>query len=369
MELTAPRRVVSKNWIIRNKWQVLIGVIVVGSVIYAYATNAVVTTAVLASTIRQSTPLILGALCGLVGERSGVVNIGIEGQMLLAAFVAFLANVYLGEFARTSIVESNNALAVMLTSSLGERGVFVLVLIAATLMGALTGAIIGALLAFMAVTLKMDQIIGGTVINILAVGLTGYFYVTGLTTQGKFQPIPLGPLADIPLIGPVLFRNPPITYLAIILVFVVHYVLFYTRWGLRTRAVGEHPSAADTVGVNVYKIRYINVILGGALAGLAGAFLTLEGVGTFERLMTNGRGFLALAIMIFGKWTPLGAWGAALLFGFTYAMQTQLQFWGVNLPPQFIGSLPYILTIIVLAGFVGRSRAPAASGVPYEKEG
>jgi ABC-type uncharacterized transport system permease subunit len=126
----------------------------------------------------------------------------------------------------------------------------------------------------------------------------------------------------------VLFRNPPITYLAIILVFVLHYVLFYTRWGLRTRAVGEHPSAADTVGINVYKIRYVNVILGGALAGLAGAFLTLEGVGTFERLMTNGRGFLALAIMIFGKWTPLGAWGAALLFGFTYAMQTQLQFMG-----------------------------------------
>jgi len=339
MELTAPRRVASSNWLIKNKWLVLIGVIVAGSVIYAYTVNDVVTTAVLASTIRQSTPLILGALCGLLGERSGVVNIGIEGQMLLAAFVAFLANVYTGN------------------------------LILSTFIGALTGAAMGALLAFMAVTLKMDQIIGGTVINILAVGLTGYFYVTGLTTEGKFQPIPLGPLANIPLIGPVLFRNPPITYLAIILVFVVHYVLFYTRWGLRTRAVGEHPSAADTVGVNVYRIRYINVILGGAIAGLAGAFLTLEGVGSFERLMTNGRGFLALAIMIFGKWTPLGAWGAALLFGFTYAMQTQLQFWGVNLPPQFIGSLPYILTILVLAGFVGRSRAPAASGVPYEKEG
>ncbi len=339
MELTAPRRAASSNWLIKNKWLTLIGVIVAGSIIYAYTVNDVVTTAVLASTIRQSTPLILGALCGLLGERSGVVNIGIEGQMLMAAFVAFLANVYTGN------------------------------LILATLIGALTGAVMGALLAFMAVTLKMDQIIGGTVINILAVGLTGYFYVTGLTTEGKFLPIPLGPLANIPLIGPVLFRNPPITYLAIILVFVVHYVLFYTRWGLRTRAVGEHPSAADTVGINVYKIRYINVILGGAIAGLAGAFLTLEGVGSFERLMTNGRGFLALAIMIFGKWTPLGAWGAALLFGFTYAMQTQLQFWGVNLPPQFIGSLPYILTILVLAGFVGRSRAPAASGIPYEKEG
>lgn len=339
MEMTAPRQAASTNWFIKNKWLVLIGAIIVGSVLYAYATNSVVTTAVLASTIRQSTPLILGALCGLIGERSGVVNIGIEGQMLMAAFAAFLANVYIGN------------------------------LFLATIIGALAGALMGLLLAWMAVTLKMDQIIGGTVLNILAIGITGYFYIPGLTTQGKLSPLPLGPLADIPLLGPVFFRNGPITYLAIILVFVLHYVLFYTRWGLRTRAVGEHPSAADTVGVNVYKIRYINVILGGALAGLAGTFLTLEGVGTFERGMTNGRGFLALAIMIMGKWTPLGSWGAALLFGFTYAMQTQLQFWGVNLPPQFIGSMPYILTILVLAGFVGRSRAPAASGVPYEKEG
>ena len=339
MELTASRPIEKSSWFVRNKWLVLIGLIVAGSIIFAYATNKVVTTAVLASTLRQSTPLILGALCGLIGERSGVINIGIEGQMLLAAFVAFLANVYLGN------------------------------LVLAALIGALAGALMGAFLAFMAVTLKMDQIIGGTVLNILAVGLTGYFYVPGLTTQGKFLPIELGPLVKIPLIGPVLFNNPPMTYLAIILVFVLHYVLFYTRWGLRTRAVGEHPSAADTVGVNVYRVRYYNVILGGALAGLAGAFLTLEGVGTFERLMTNGRGFLALAIMIFGKWTPFGSWGAALLFGFTYAMQTQLQFWGVDLPPQFIGSLPYILTILVLAGFVGRSRAPAASGIPYEKGG
>jgi simple sugar transport system permease protein len=362
MELTAPRQAEASKWVIRNKWLVLIGAIIVGSVIYAYAANDVVTTAVLASTLRHSTPLILGALCGLIGERSGVVNIGIEGQMLLAAFVAFLANVYIG----------NQWLLTLMGEPAGTQLSPVLTFISllpAILIGALTGAAVGGLLAFMAVALRMDQIIAGTVINILAVGATGYFYVTGLTTQGKLQPIPLGPLADIPLFGPIFFRNGPITYLAIILVFVMHYVLFYTRWGLRTRAVGEHPSAADTVGVNVYKIRYVNVILGGALAGLAGAFLTLESVGTFERLMTNGRGFLALAIMIFGKWTPLGAWGAALLFGFTYAMQTQLQFWGVNLPPQFIGSMPYILTILVLAGFVGRSRAPAASGVPYVKEG
>jgi simple sugar transport system permease protein len=176
-------------------------------------------------------------------------------------------------------------------------------------------------------------------------------------------------LENIPLIGPVLFNNPPITYLTIILVFVVHYVLFYTRWGLRTRAVGEHPRAADTLGVNVYKMRYWNVIIGGGIAGLAGAFLTLEAVGSFERAMTNGRGFVALACMIFGKWTPLGSWGAALLFGFATAMQTQIQFGGqINIPHQFIGMLPYLLTIIVLAGFGGRARPPAADGVPYQKE-
>lgn len=304
-----------------------------------YVTNPRVTTAVMASSVRQATPLVLGALCGLLGERSAVINIGIEGQMLMAAFISFLANVFVGN------------------------------LFIAVLAGLLTGALLGLLLAFMSVTLKVDQIIGGTVINILAIGLTGYFYTAGLTTKGKLQPIQLGPLADIPLIGPVLFDNPPITYATIILVFVVHYVLFHTRWGLRTRAVGEHPRAADTVGINVYLVRYANVVLGGAIAGLAGAFLTLEAVGSFERLMTNGRGFVALAVMIFGKWTPLGAWGAALLFGLASAIQTQLQFGGeINIPHQFIGMLPYLLTIIVLAGFVGRARPPAADGVPYEKE-
>jgi simple sugar transport system permease protein len=268
-----------------------------------------------------------------------VINIGIEGQMLLAAFVGFLANVYTGN------------------------------LFVAVLAGVLTGAVLGALLAFMSVTLKIDQIIGGTVINILALGLTGYFYTAGLTTKGKLLPIPLGPLAKIPLIGPVLFNNPPITYATIVLVFLVHYVLFHTRWGLRTRAVGEHPRAADTVGINVYMVRYVNVTIGGAIAGLAGAFLTLEAVGSFERAMTNGRGFVALAVMIFGKWTPIGSWGAALLFGLASAVQTQLQFAGeVNIPHQFIGMLPYLLTIIVLAGFGGRARPPAADGVPYEKE-
>lgn len=317
---------------------IFITLTIIGITIWQYVVDAPVTEAVLASTIRQSTPLVLGALCGLLGERSAVINIGIEGQMLLGAFIGFLANVWTGN------------------------------LLFAVFAAILAGALMGLLLAYMSVTLKMDQIIGGTVINILALGLTGYFYQVGLTTKGKLLPISLGPLADIPIIGPALFNNPPITYATFILVFVVHYVLFYTKWGLRTRAVGEHPRAADTLGVNVFKVRYVNVIVGGAIAGLAGGFLTLEAVGSFERAMTNGRGFVALAVMLFGKYTPLGAWGAALLFGFANAMQTQLQFAGINIPHQFIGMLPYILTIVVLSGFVGRTRVPAADGVPYEKE-
>jgi len=325
--------------IFRRWWvTILITLLIFIALVWGIITGPDVTTAVLASTLRHSTPLVLGALCGLLGERSGVINIGIEGQMLMSAFIGFIVNVYTGN------------------------------LFLAVIAGMFTGAVMGAMLAFMSVTLKIDQIIGGTVLNILAIGLTGYFYLAA-ETKGKIQPIPLGPLADIPIIGPVLFNNPPITYTTIILVFVVQYVLFYTKWGLRTRAVGEHPRAADTVGINVFTVRYVNVIMGGAIAGLAGAFLTLEAVGSFERLMTNGRGFIALAVMIFGKWTPLGAWGAALLFGFFSALQTQIQFTGnIDIPHQFIGMLPYLLTIVVLAGFGGRARPPAADGIPYEKE-
>ncbi|GAB4269734.1 MAG: ABC transporter permease [Candidatus Promineifilaceae bacterium] len=333
---SSSNRLTLANWLnIRNT---LFGAVLI-VIVYSYANNAQTTTAVLASTIRQSTPLVLGALCGLLNERSGVVNIGIEGQMLMAAFVGFLTSVYTGN------------------------------LFIAVLAGIFTGMVMGGFLSFMSVTLKMDQIIGGTVINILALGLTSFFYQTGLTTQGKLQAIAIPTLSDIPLIGPVLFDNPPITYTTILLVFVVHYVLFYTKWGLRTRAVGEHPSAADTVGINVYMMRHVNVIIGGGIAGLAGVFLSLESVGSFERAMTNGRGFVALAVMLFGKRTPFGAWGAALLFGFATALQTQLQFGGnINIPHQFIGMLPYALTILVLAGFVGRTRDPKALGQPYETE-
>lgn len=326
-----------------SRYQVTLigGVVIFIAIILLYIFWPTYTTAVLNATVRLSTPLVLGALCGVMGERAGVVNIGIEGQMLLSAFLAYMFNAW--------------------TNSL----------LLAILVGILTGMLLGALLGFMAVTLKIDQIIGGTVINILALGLTGYFYTTGVTTEGKLGPVVIPVLSDIPLIGPVLFKNPPITYATIILVFVVHYLLFYTKWGLRTRAVGEHPRAADTVGINVYMTRYVNVIVGGGLAGLAGAFLTLEAVGSFERAMTNGRGFIALACLVFGRWTPFGAWGAALFFALFTALGTQISFMfggEINIPHQFIGIIPYFFTVAVLAISGKGARPPAADGVPYTKE-
>ncbi|MBN2047902.1 MAG: ABC transporter permease [Anaerolineaceae bacterium] len=328
----------NSNFFIRNLRLLIILAVIAVAVLISYVMNPRVTQAVMASMIRHSTPLILGALTGVICERSGIVNIGIEGQMLLGAFMGYMTNVW--------------------TDSL----------FAAVLVAMATGALLGGLLAYTSIKLKLNQIIGGTVINIIAIGLSGYFYQTNVSTSGKLQPIALGPLADIPLLGPVLFNNGIITYLGIILVFVVHFVLFYTPWGLRTRAVGEHPHAADTLGINVNRMRYINVILAGMIAGLAGGFLSLESVGSFERLMSNGRGFIALAVMIFGNWTPIGAWGAALLFGFASAMQTQLQFMGINIPHQFVAMLPYLLTIVVVAGLVGRTRPPAAEGEVFEKE-
>ncbi|MBA2450097.1 MAG: ABC transporter permease [Chloroflexi bacterium] len=303
-------------------------------------TDAVV--ALLAVAVTKATPLTLGALSGVFSERSGVVNIAIEGIMLSAAFFGFIAAAQTG------------SLAVGLAAAL------------------VTGALMALLHAVLSVRFRVDQIISGTVINILAVGLTGFFnrqlFATGAPAGQSILPqVPLPLLQDLPILGPILFRHQPLTLLAIVLVFVSHWVLFRTRWGLRTRAVGEHPLAADTAGIDVARMRYANVVLGGLLAGLGGAYFTLESVPHFEPLMTNGRGFIALAAMIFGKWTPLGAWGAALLFGVTEALPVALQIQGFNVPYQLVGMLPYILTIVVVAGAIGRANAPAALGVPYVK--
>ncbi|MCC7367943.1 MAG: ABC transporter permease [Chloroflexi bacterium] len=298
--------------------------------------------ALLAVSIVKSTPLVLGALSGVVCERSGVVNIAIEGMMLGAAFAGFAVGVYTG------------------SPWLGVAAAMT------------TGALLALLHAILSVSFAVDQIISGTAINILAVGMTGFLnrqlFATGAPPgAATLPPAHIPVLGELPVLGPLLFQHQPLTMLAVALVAVVHIALFRTRWGLRTRAVGEHPLAADTVGIDVTRLRIGNVVLGGVLAGLGGAYFTLESVPHFEALMTNGRGFIALAAMIFGKWTPLGAWGAALLFGLTEALPVTLQIQGFAVPYQLVGMLPYVLTIVVVAGLVGRAAAPAAIGVPYVK--
>jgi general nucleoside transport system permease protein len=296
--------------------------------------------------LRASVPLILGALSGILCERSGIINIGIEGMMLAGAFAGFVAKVATNDWP-------------LLWS-----------LIFSVVIALLIGGLMGLFHALMSIRFRMDQIISGTVIIILAAGISAYLFDRDAIAIGKFGPISIPWLVNIPVIGEVLFRNPPITYLALILVVVVHIALFYTRWGLRTRAVGEHPRAADTVGINVNLYRYANTALGGMLAGLAGAFLVLEAVGQFQEGMTAGRGFISLAAMIFGNWTPFGALGAAVLFGYTQALQNELLLAGVvAVPRQFVSMLPYVVTIIAVSGIVGRVRPPAAAGKVYETEG
>ena len=318
------------------------GLIVLLVVIWIfYAANGPQTTAVLAGTVRAATLLALGAMYGMIGERSGVVNIGIEGQFLLSAFAAFTV--------------------ASMTSSL----------FLGTIAGIGMGLLMGWMLAAMAVGLKVDQIIAGTVLNIAALGLTSFFYDRSRSLGvGKYTNIDLGPLADIPLVGTVLFSRPPLTYLTMALLIVVHVALFRSVWGMRTRAIGEHPGAADTVGIDVLRLRYFNVTIAGGLAGLGGAYLALEAVGTFSRAMSGGRGFLALAVMIFGRRTPFGAYAAALFFGFTTALQNQFQLNNTfDIPPQFVGMLPFVVTILVVAlsGLIGSMRDPAALGQTYEK--
>lgn len=301
-------------------------------------------TGMLKQSLLGGIPILLAALSGMMCERSGVVNIGIEGMMLSGAFLASL---------------------------IGSAAGSVWAGLLAALIG---GALMGALLAVLAIRYRVDQIVAGTAINILATGLTSYFssaylqHNEKLNTPPTFQPIPIPLLSKIPIVGPVLFNQTLLVYLALILVVVIHVMLFYTRWGLRSRAVGEHPRAADTLGVNVFKTRYVNTILGGAVAGLGGAYLILSSVGRFDELMTAGRGFIGLAAMIFGKWMPFGALGASLIFGFANSLQVSLAILSVPIPSQFLLMAPYLVTMIALAGVVGRATAPAADGVPYTKE-
>jgi simple sugar transport system permease protein len=305
-----------------------------------YFLDEIRTTSVMVFGWGYAVPLVLAAMVGIIGERSGVVNIGIEGQMLMSAFAGFFGSVFTGSIYIGMVI------------------------------GILTGILMGAFLAVAAVKWEMDQIIAGVVINIVAAGLTSFFYAQGKTLPELMPVVSIPLLSEIPLIGPVFFRNGLFALSTLFIVVTVNYALFKTRWGLRSRSVGEYPSAADAAGINVTRVRMLNVTLAGALAGCAGAFLALEAAGTFQRGLTAGRGFLALAIMIFGAWNPMGALAAALFFGLSTALASQLQADEViNIPQQFVNLLPFVMTLIVLSVAVGRVRPPAAAGQPYTKEG
>jgi len=320
------------------------GFFVIGFLSWAARDRSINVSGLVRSSLLRGMPIILAGLSGVLCERSGVINIGIEGMMLTGAFLAALIG---------SIADSTWA------------GLF------AALMG---GALMATLLAVMAIKYKVDQIVAGTAINILATGLTSYFssrYLqrnAALNSPSTFSPISIPLLSRIPVLGPALFDHTFVIYLTFLLIVGIQLMLFYTRWGLRTRAVGEHPRAADTLGIDVFKIRYVNVIAGGMVGGLGGAYLVLSSVARFDELMTAGKGFIGLAAMIFGKWNPVGVFGSSLIFGFADSLQTRLAILGVPIPSQFLLMAPYLVTMIVLAGVVGQSRAPAADGKPYEKE-
>ncbi len=292
------------------------------------------------STLAMATPLALGALGGTFSERTGVVNIAMEGIMLVGAFFGVMA-----------AASSHSAWIGLLA-------------------GVVAGGLISLALAWPAVRLQSDQVILGMAINLFAAGLTAFllntvygFGGTPISTPQLPQlTIPL--LNNIPFVGAVLGQQNVVVYIMILLVIIGHFFLFHTNLGLRMRAVGEHPEAADTVGINVVRIRYFGVLIGGMMSGLAGVYLSIGMLNSFEVNMTDGRGYIALAAMIFGKWTPFGSLGAALLFGFATAVSYSLQNYGVS--ANLIGILPYALTIVALTGVIGRSKAPAADGLPYE---
>ncbi|MEW6649757.1 MAG: ABC transporter permease, partial [Chloroflexota bacterium] len=241
-------------------------------------------------------------------------------------------------------------------------------------LGVLTGALLALVHGVFSIKYKTNQIISGTVINIFAAGITSYISAKflqiyqPLNNPPTFRATSVPLLSDIPILGEILFVNNIFVYAMFIFLIVLQIALFQTRWGLRMRAVGEHPKAADTLGINVFKTRYMAVILGGMMAGFAGAYFTLGSAGRFDEMMTAGRGFIGLAAMIFGNWNPLGAFGAGLLFGFADSLATRMAILGIAIPSQFLLMLPYIATMIVLAGVIGKGHVPAADGIPYEKE-
>jgi general nucleoside transport system permease protein len=320
--------------------------------------------------LRVAAPLTLAAMCGVICERSGVVNIGIEGTMLIAAFVGWVAGVALAPTLGGTpfpLFGITPALAIAFVAALGAA------------------MLISLLHAWLSITVRADQIISGTIVNIAAFGVTGYLNEliskSSPTSAGAFsQFVPPAALVQLPVVGWIFnmfLSQGPITMSVVIIVIVLQVLLFRSRWGLRTRAVGEHPKAAETVGINVIRLRYRNVVLGGLLAGVGGAALSMELTNSFQEGMTAGRGFIGLAAMIIGRWTPLGAFGAALLFASSQAISQSITFAAPtgqlgsilsSIPGQFWDALPYVVTVVVVAGLVGRSIPPAADGKPYERE-
>ena len=318
-------------------------VFVVALMIWATAGEQFNLTSMLVSTVARSTPIALGALSGILCERSGVVNIGIEGMLLGGAFPGVVFGSLIG----------------------GWVGLLASVIV---------GGILALLLAVLAVNFRVDQIIIGVVINLLILSLTSFLTAQLLVNKPEWNNAPIFPaikiplLGDIPIIGPALFNQTIMVYGMYVLIGLTTYFLFRTRWGLRTRAVGENPKAADSLGVSVFKTRYLAVIYGGMVGGFAGAWFTLGTVGRFDEGMTGGRGFIGLAAMIFGAWNPIGAFLAALVFGFSDSLQQKLALIETPIPGEFLAMAPYLVTIIVVAGLVGRARPPAADGQPYEKQ-
>jgi general nucleoside transport system permease protein len=311
---------------------------------WAVAGTSLNLVALLRGTVRLAVPLTFGALAGVMCERAGVINIGIEAQLLTGAFAA-----------------------AVFSSVAGSPWVGLAA-------GILTAGFLGWILAVLSIRYRADQIIVGVTLVVFATGLTGF--LTGqllvpnpqLNAPVRFRPLDIPLLADIPVIGSLLFRQSIVVYIMFATVAWVTWLLFRTRWGLRVRSVGEHPQAADTVGVNVYRTRYMAVILGGMIAGIGGAYFTLDSAAQFSRDMTGGRGFVALAAMLVGRYHPVGAFGAALIFGFADSLATSLSIVQVPIPSQFLLMAPYLVTILVVAGVVGRVRVPAADGKPYIKE-
>ena len=303
-------------------------------------------TGLLQGALLLSVPLIFGAMAGVLSERSGVINIAIEGQLLAGAFMSGVI---------ASLTQNTWA---------------------GLLIAPFAGMAISWLLAIFAIKYGIDQVVLGFVLNVLVIGLTGFLYKKLLipyqstwNAGGTFAPIEIPILAKIPVIGPIFFAQSIIVYLMYVVVIIIHIALFKSKWGLRTRSVGEHPTAAESVGIDVNKVRFRNVLIAGAVAGLGGAFFTLGAVGSFSKEMTAGKGFIALAALIFGRWSPLGAVAAALIFGFADNLQGVLTITGTPIPSEFMLMAPYIATIIAVSGFVGRVRAPAADGIPYKRGG